>query len=256
MEEIIENEVVEDVELTTEELEQESKEKSYSQSEVDNIVSKRLSRQERKIRNEYNKKYGTLENTLKAGLDVPDMESAERELKKYYENNGVVIPKMVDSYSNKDIEILANAEANEIIDLGKEEMIYETNKFNEIGYDNLSERDKIIFTKLARKLTDDKRKESLKEVGADDEVLNSKEFTEFSKKFNSDTNIKDIYELYEIKNSKNKKMPKPIGTVKNQGASNEVKEFYSYDESKQFSREDYNNNPQLFKAVCDSMSKW
>ena len=41
--------------------------KTYTQEEVDDIVGKRLARNTAKIRKEYSKKYGDLENVLKAG---------------------------------------------------------------------------------------------------------------------------------------------------------------------------------------------
>ena len=38
--------------------------------------------------------------------------------------------------------------------------------------------------------------------------------------------------------------------------TNEVKDFYSYEESLQFTKADFDKNPALFKAVERSMQKW
>ena len=54
-------------EETTGEEQVETPVKTYTQEEVDEIVGKRLARNTAKIRKEYSKKYGDLENVLKAG---------------------------------------------------------------------------------------------------------------------------------------------------------------------------------------------
>ena len=38
--------------------------------------------------------------------------------------------------------------------------------------------------------------------------------------------------------------------------ANEVKEFYTYEEASKFTRKDFEANPELFKAVENSMTKW
>jgi hypothetical protein len=55
--------------------------------------------------------------------------------------------------------------------------------------------------------------------------------------------------------------PKPkvetIGSMKGATSKdNGVKDFYSYEESLQFTKEDFDRNPELFKAVEKSMLKW
>ena len=37
---------------------------------------------------------------------------------------------------------------------------------------------------------------------------------------------------------------------------NGVKEFYTYDEAIKFTKADFDKNPELYKAVENSMSKW
>jgi hypothetical protein len=48
-----------------------------------------------------------------------------------------------------------------------------------------------------------------------------------------------------------------MGSMKtNTSEDNGVKDFYSYEEAKKFTKADFDKNPELFKAVEASMSKW
>ena len=69
-------EVTENVETATEEtVEQvETPVKTYTEAEVDAIVGKKLARNSAKIRKEFEKKYGDLENVLRAGTGKENVE--------------------------------------------------------------------------------------------------------------------------------------------------------------------------------------
>ena len=68
-------EATENVEQTTEKAQVETPvEKTYTQSELDDIVGKRLARNSIKIRNEYDKAYVELENVLRAGTGKESVE--------------------------------------------------------------------------------------------------------------------------------------------------------------------------------------
>ena len=48
-----------------------------------------------------------------------------------------------------------------------------------------------------------------------------------------------------------------IGSMKNNATdNNKVKEFYTHDEAVKFTREELDRNPELFKAIQNSMTKW
>ena len=55
-----------------------------------------------------------------------------------------------------------------------------------------------------------------------------------------------------------KKQPYNPGSASGttQSNKNEVKEFYTFEESPRFTKKDFDNNPELFKAVERSMQKW
>lgn len=246
-------EVQEDTDNSKEEtVEQEQEEPKFTRDEVNEMVAKRSARLEAKIRREYEKKYGRAETVLKAGLQKDNLDEAVSELENYYEEQGVRIPKY--QYSERDTEILAKAEADEIIDSGYDDIVEEVDKLAKIGVENMSNRDKIVFQRLAEertKLEDEKEMKALG-LGKDSDT---EEFKEFSKKLNPELSMKDKYEMYL------KFKPKPkvetIGSMKNTKEKDSgVKEFYTRDEAMKFTKADFDKNPELFKAVEKSMYKW
>lgn len=246
-----------DVENTEEVVEEpHEQEKRYTEEEmnqrVDEILAKKIARKEAKIRREYEKKYGRAETILKAGLQKDDFDEAVDELENFYKQEGVSIPSY--QYSDRDTEILANAEANEIIDSGYDDMVEEVDRLASIGVENMSKRDKIIFQRLAeerKKVEEEKEMKSLG-IGKDTDTTDFKEFT---KKLNPELSMKDKYEMY-LK-FKPKPEVEPIGSMKNAKEKDSgVKEFYTRDEALKFTKSDFDKNPALYKAIEKSMLKW
>lgn len=247
-EENVQEDTTDDVDKTEEVVE----EPKFTRDEVNEMVAKRSARIEAKLRREYEKKYGRAETVLKTGLQKDNLEDAVSELENYYEEQGVRIPKT--QYSERDTEILAKAEADEIIDSGYDDIVEEVDRLAKIGVDNMSNRDKIIFQRLAEermKLEDEKEMKALG-LGKDSDT---DDFKEFSKKLNPSLSMKDKYEMYL------KFKPKPkvetIGSMKNTKEKDSgVKEFYTRDEALKFTKADFDKNPALYKAVEKSMYKW
>ena len=231
---------------------EEPQERLYTKEEVDKIKVRTKRRIEDKVRREYERKYGRAEAVLKAGLQKDDFDEAVSELENYYTQEGVRIPEF--KYSQRDTEILAKAEADEIIDSGYDDIVEEVDRLANIGVDNMSDRDRIVFQKLAeeRKRVEEEMELASLGLGKDADTA---EFKEFSKKLNPELSMKDKYEMYL------KFKPKPkvetIGSMKNTKADDKgVKEFYTRDEALKFTKQDFDRNPALFKAVENSMSKW
>lgn len=229
-------------------------EKTYTQAEVDEIVGKRLARNTAKIHKEYDKKYGQLENVLRAGTGKTNVEEMTDTFREFYENKGIQIP-TEPTYTARDTEILAKAEAEDIIKAGYEEVVEEVDRLAEIGTSNMTAREKAVFTKLADYRKTAERSNELLAIGVKEEVYNSKEFNEFASKFSSDTSVTEIYEIY------NKMQPKKeirtMGSLKSTPQTDTgVKEFYSKDEALKFTKKDFDNNPELYNAVSKSMLKW
>lgn len=244
-------EQTENVEHTTEET---PVVKTYTQEEVDAIVGKRIARKEAKIRKEYDRKYGDLENVLRAGTGMQSVEEMTEGFTQFYEGKGKTIPKRSE-YSAKDLETLANAEANEFISAGYEDVVEETDRLAAIGVDKMSAREKAVFKVLAEHRANAERNKELSEIGITEEVYNSAEFKEFSSQFNSNVPMKKVYDLYQ--KTQPKKEFKTMGSMKNtDSADNSVKDYYSPEEAKKFTIEDFNKDPALYERVKKSMQNW
>lgn len=237
-------------------------EKLYTQADIDRLVNekvdellpRKLERAKSKMQREYMEKYGRTETVLKAGLGVENLEQATNKLADFYKSKGIAIPDH-NTYSEHDLGLLANAEANEIINSGYDDLVEEVDRLAEKGIDRMTTREKLVFTKLAEER---QRQESVKElaqIGVKPEALEDSEFKDFASKLNPDLSAKEKYELY----LKIKPKPKvePIGSMKGTTSKdNGVKDFYTYEESLKFTKADFDKNPELFKAVEKSMLKW
>ena len=255
--------ITENVEETTEELtdgasttEQEPvveqpKGKFYTDEEIKDIKLRYGKRVESKIRKDYDKKYGDLENVLKVGTGEEDLGKITDAFTNYYEKQGKRIPEKP-QYSQDYIEYMAEKEANDIIAAGYDEIKEEVDRMAKLGTDNMSAEDKIIFLKLSKergRIEDERDLASIGVTKIDDD------FKEFANKFNPNLSMKEKYEMYLKLNPKKK--GEPIGSMKNTTQPNKgVKEYYTFEEASKFTRKDFDANPELFKAVCDSMTKW
>ncbi len=238
-------EQTENVEVTTEE----TPVKTYTQEEVDAMMGKRLARKEAKIRKEYERKYGNLEEVLKAGTGKESVEELTDTFTDFYQKKGIQIRKEP-KYSDKEAEVLARAEAKEIIDAGYEEVVEEVERLNRIGLDKMSHRDKALFKTLAEHRLNAERANELGSLGVTEDVYGSTDFKEFAGKFNSNTSIKDIYDIYS--KMKPKKEFKTMGSMK-QVQNTGVKDYYSPEEIERLTEEDL-DNPEVWDAVRRSMT--
>lgn len=251
-------EVAENVETTTEEPVVEEPEKVYTEEDlnkrVDEIVGKRIRRKEAKIRKEYDKKYGDLERVLRAGTGKGTVEEMTSSFKDYYQQNGVELP-TEPTYSDRDLSILAKAEANDIINSGLDDVIEEVDRLAELGVENMDAREKKVFQQLAAYRQNAERGRELEKLGVAKDVYAGEEFQKFADKFSPSTPITEIYEIFE--KTKPKKEIKTMGSMKSGDVADKgVKEFYTRDEALKFTRKDLDNNPELYKAIERSMLKW
>lgn len=237
-------------------------EKLYSQSDFDKMVNdrinellpKKLERAKSKMQREYMEKYGRTETVLNAGLGTNNLEEATNKLADFYKGKGIAIPDQP-RYSEYDLDVLANAEADEIINSGYDELVEEVDRLADKGADNMTPREKLVFQRLAEERMKQESVKELAQIGIKPEALNDSEYIEFANKLNPSLSAKEKYEMYM------KFKPKPkvetIGSMK--GATTKdtgVKDFYTYEESLKFTKADFDKNPELFKAVERSMTKW
>lgn len=257
------NNIAENVDITTEEMNSQvgqsaEPEKVYTEDDfnakLDEVLGKKIARREAKIRKEYERKYGELESVLKAGTGKETVDEMTSTFRNFYQGKGIQIP-TEPTYSERDVAVLARAEADDIINSGLEEVVEEVDRLASKGFENMSPREKAVFKTLAEYRQDAERGNALSKIGVREDVYNSKEFKDFSSKFSSSTPITEVYEIY------NRMQPKKevhtIGSMKNSNSGDTgVKDFYTRDEALKFTTADFDKNPALYKAVQKSMQKW
>ena len=248
-ENFVAEQVAENVEQTTEQTP-----KTYTQEEVDAMMGKRTARIEKKVRKEYERKYGDLEEVLKAGTGKEDVGEITDTFRQFYTQKGVQL-RQKPTYTDEDIKVLAKAEAEDIIRSGYEDVVEEVDRLAGIGVENMTAREKAVFKTLAEHRQSAERGKELSQIGVTEDVYNGKEFTEFASKFNPNTPITDIYDIY--RKTQPQKEIKPMGSMKNTASEDDgVKDFYSFEEAKKFTKQDFDKNPVLYEAVRKSMTKW
>lgn len=255
--------VTENVEETTEETINQSEEEvpviqkdteeTYTRKQVDDMIAKKLARKEAKIRKEYEKKYSGLENVLKAGTGKDDINDITSDLTSFYKKNGIDIPEE-SKYSESDMRALGKMDAEEIISDGFDEVVSEVDRLSEIGADNMTPREKATFKELADFRQKEESRRELKNKGINEDILESKEYKDFTSKLNPNMSEIEKYDMYKQFQPKEAEV---MGSMSNKFSGDSgVKDFYTRDEAMKFSREDFDKNPALFKAVEKSMLKW
>ena len=258
---VTEEMVTENVEATTTEetVEQVAEpEKVYTEEEFNNklneVVGKRIARKEAKIRKEYDRKYGELERVLSAGTGIEGVDNMIPAFKNHYSKNGVQF-KEEPQYNDRDIEVLAKAEADDVIKLGLDEVVDEINRYMDIGIENLNPREKATLKMLAEHQDKTEKRKELARLGVTEDVSESADFKEFASKFSSKTPMEDIVDIYN--KTKPKKEIKPMGSIKSNTATGDgLKDFYTPEEAKRFTVKDLDDNPRLLGILEESMKKW
>lgn len=245
-ENLVTENVAENAEQTAE---QTTQPKTYTQEEVDAIVSRRNARTRAKIEKEYERKYGNLVDTLKAGTGKESVDEINDTFKKFYTEKGISIPDRP-KYSERDVETLAKADAEEIIRSGFEEVVEEVDRLTEIGAANMSAREKALFRVLAEHRQSTETSNELAKLGVTEDVYNSAEFQDFKKMFAKDTPIAKIYETYA--KTQPKKDIKPMGSMKHDHQQTK-KDYYSPEEIDKLTESDL-DDPEVWETVRRSMT--
>lgn len=223
------------------------------QEEFNERMQSRLKRQKDKLTREYTNKYSRIEDLLTAGVGGKSVEENTQLLENMFKEQGIEIPDNKPRYSREEVEILANHEANSIIEAG--ETIEELNRLLKIGYENMTDRDKVIYKKLAEaKKTEDDRK-AIRSLGINEDFLNNKEFKDFEKEYDIPANMPFAkkYQLFQKIQNKNKdtsNVGRP-GSMKNNDSKVE-KDTFTSEEIDLLRPEDY-DDPKIMAKVRKSM---
>jgi hypothetical protein len=252
-ENFVAEQAAENVEQTTEQTVAEPA-KLFTQEDLNAAVGKAKARERAKIEKQYKRQYGDLVDVLKAGTGKENVEEVTDTFRDFYQKKGIQIPQ-TPNYSAADIEVLARAEADEIIRSGYEDVVEETDRLSEIGYENMTAREKAVFKTLAEHRQAAERGRELAKLGVTEEVYNSQAFRDFAGKFNPSTPITEVYEIFSSRQPK--KEFKTMGSMRNNSSGDSgVKDFYTFEEASKIPKEEYDKNPALFAAVRKSMQKW
>ena len=201
-----------------------------------------------------------MESVLTKQLGATDRNDLVKKLGDFY---NVDISSPSGKLTERQERILAKADAEDIKSLGYKEMVSEANRIASIPRDQWTIHDSVVFDSLARELTEEKEKKELNEKGYDLAILEDGKFKDFRKKLNYDTSIAEAVDMYNllVKGKSAEDKPKPVkpasaGSTKSNVTQAQLKDFYTYEEAMRFSKADFDKNPELYKRVQDSMSKW
>jgi hypothetical protein len=260
-------EMIENVEPTTEEaevqVEQDEEEviadesaKVYTEEdfriykeEHDRRLDKKVSRAEAKIRKEYERKYGNLENVLRAGSGRETVEEMTDAFAEHYKKQGINIPEQP-QYNANDIKVLARAEADEIIGMGFDEVVEEVDRLAKIGVANMNDRDKEVFRTLAEYRQKEERNTEFEKLGVTKEVYTSQEFKDFASKFTKDTPVNEIINIFN--SMKPRKEVQTAGSMKT-NRTDQVKDYYTEADIERLTLDDL-DKPGVWEAVRRSMT--
>lgn len=250
-----EEEVVEqttETENTVTDTAEEKAEKVFTQEEMNEISKDRAYRASQRVKSEYERKLSKLTNVLNAGLGTSNLDEATQKLSDFYKKQGVEIPTEA-KLTDRQEHLLANAEAQEIINQGYDEVVEEIDRLN--SKSQMSSYEKEIFTNLVKAKTEQENLKALKSMGVSEDTLKDKKFREFSNKLNPDLSIKEKYEMYSRFN-KPKNIEK-VGSMKTDNSTDDkYRDNYTVEEARKFTQEEINSDPKLAEAIEKSMLKW
>lgn len=237
----------------TEETPAQEEVQTYTQEDLNKILEARTNSLNRKHQKELDK-YRKAESILKQGLGVDNIDDINSQLTEFYTGQGIEI-KDTSSLNDRDEQVLARADINEIISFGDEEVLETAKEL--ANKKKRTVREETVLNGLMREISLKQATKKLEEAGADKDIYSSDNFKTFASKFNPDVEITDIYNFYK-QTLPQKKQPESAGSMKSVQVNNQVKEFYTSDEAKKFTNEDYDKNPALWEAVQKSMysGKW
>lgn len=205
-------------------------------SAVNEIVERRVARKMRKMERELDK-YKDTENVLKSQLGGENIEEINNNLRKLYTDSGVDLPERYVSEDRGYIEYQAERDSKDIIAEGYDVIKQEAGKYASVGYDNLSEKDKIIFNNLVDELNKEDDKKALRSLNIDTSILEDKNFIEYRQQFNNSVPVTKIYDMYS--GNKEVKINTPGDLTNN---STLEKDFFTDEEIERMTDEEIERN--------------
>lgn len=227
-------------------------EETFTKAQLTEKIDSAVKRREAKLRRDFRKTeedLRSIEAVLNAGLGTTNLEEARTKLTEFYKAKNVQIPDRP-VYSDRELEVLGNSEADEIISLGFDEVVEEVNRLADKGLNNMTPREKITFKKLAEHRQRQERINELASIGVKEDVLSSKDFQEYASQFRDDVSITKVYDMWA--KTQPKAPVEQMGSMKNL-APNKQKDYYTDEEISKLTLDDL-NDPRVWEAVRKSMT--
>ncbi len=224
----------------------------YQEELNEKIIKPRLDRKDREFQKEMSK-YKRTKDLLNASFDSDNLDYINESMEAYLKENGIEVPENKgNTLSEEEYEILGNAEANKIIELGEDEIIGELDRLKNYRYEDLSSKEKYIYKRLYEKLDENKKIAELEKEGIDLSILKDNNFNQFKNKFSNNTSLLEIVKMYNKFND-NTSEPAKIGSLKS-NSEKASKEYYTSKEIEALTMDDL-DKPGVFEAVRRSMTK-
>lgn len=225
--------------------------KVYSEQEfkdrLNEAMTKRAARSEAKIRREQERKFAPLMEILRAGTGKESLEDITEVFREHYKGR-TVQPTAQPKMDQRDLQRLAQADAEEIIGAGDEEVEEELERLNDMG-ETLTERERLSRDLLQKHQSKNRRVKELERLGVTADTYNSKEFRDFEKQFNADTPVEKIWQFY---SQIHKKTYQTMGSMKQEPAKG-PKDHYTPEEIERLTEEEL-DDPKVWEAVRRSMT--
>lgn len=214
-------------------------------------IGKRLAREQKKHEKELSK-YKELSRIVESGLGVNSIDDAISQTKSFYTDQGVEIPDE-NPIREREERILGKADAEDISELGYEEMEAEANRLASIPKRSVREQE--TFNTLCQKLTDINDEQKLISKGVDSKILQDEDFQKFRSQFNYNVGIDDIYSMYNKVTGKIREVPASPGSAKTVTPIEQIKDYISPEDFDKLTEEQL-NDPRVMAIVDKSRQSW
>ena len=226
--------------------------KTFTQPEVDAMMAGRLARERTKHEQEVKREYGPLMEVLSAGTGKKSPREIAEHLKTYYQGKGVAFSEQP-AFSERDIAILAQADAKEIIGYGADEVNDEVSRLEKLGEGRTPKENALLRVLTEHQQAQQRRADFLKH-GLTEAEVESKEFQELLGICSASTPAEKICEHYRLLHPKQE--IQTMGSVKNTPTDTKgIKDYYTPEDVDRLDAADY-KNPKVMERVRESMLKW
>lgn len=227
--------------------------KTFTQEEVNAWVESRVARERTKHEQNIKREYGPLMEVLSAGTGKTNPREIAEQLKSYYQGKGVTFSEQP-AYSERELAILAQADATEIISSGAEEVSDELSRLEKLGESGRNPKENALYRVLTEYQQAQQRRADFLENGITEQELESKDFQALVGLCSASTPAQKICEHYRLLHPKQD--IQPMGSVKNTPADTKgIKDYYTPEDVDRLTAADY-KNPKVMERVRESMLKW